>query len=100
MRWNIWAVLKISVSKKKVEAVADWLVPTTQKEVRSLVHVCNLYAMFVHHFSELTAPLTDLLRKSQPQKVTLTPTCLEAFETLKLQLIPRHAKSFRRSART
>jgi hypothetical protein len=28
---------KISVSTKKVEAVADWPVPTTQKEVRSLV---------------------------------------------------------------
>jgi hypothetical protein len=39
------------------------------------------------HFSDLTAPLTDLLRKSQPQKVTLTPACLEAFETLKLRLI-------------
>jgi hypothetical protein len=28
---------KISVSTKKVEAVADWPVPTTQKEVRSFV---------------------------------------------------------------
>jgi hypothetical protein len=28
---------KISVSTKKVEAVADWRVPTTQKEVRSFV---------------------------------------------------------------
>jgi hypothetical protein len=31
--------------------------------------------------------LTDLLRKSQPQKVTLTPACLEPFETLQLRLI-------------
>jgi hypothetical protein len=38
-------------------------------------------------FSDLTAMLTDLLRKSQPQKVTLTHACLEAFETLKLRLI-------------
>jgi hypothetical protein len=29
---------KISVSTKKVEAVADWPVPTTQKEVRSLYY--------------------------------------------------------------
>jgi hypothetical protein len=63
---------KISVSTKKVEAVADWPVPTTQKEVRSFVEFCNFYARFIHHFSELTAPLTDLLRKSQPHKVTLT----------------------------
>jgi hypothetical protein len=78
---------KISVFTKKVKAVADWPVPTTQKEVRSFVQFCNFYARFIHHFSDLTAPLTDELRKSQPQKVTLTPACLEAFETLKLRLI-------------
>jgi hypothetical protein len=62
-------------------------VPTAHKEVRSFVHFCNFYASFIHHFSDLTAPLTELLRKSQPQKVTLTPACSEAFETLKLRLI-------------
>jgi hypothetical protein len=78
---------KIFVSTKKVEAVADRQVPTTQKEVRSFVQLCNFYAMFIHPFSDLTAPLTDLLRKSQPQKVTMTPAYLEAFETLKIRLI-------------
>ena len=78
---------QISVSTKKVEAVADWPVPTTQEEARSFVQFCSFYAIFIHHFSDLTAPLTDLLRKSQPQKVTLTPACLETFGTLKLRLI-------------
>jgi hypothetical protein len=78
---------KISVFTKKVEAVAEWLVPTTQKEDRNFVSFCKFYAKFIHHFSDPTAPLTDLLRKSQPQKVTLTLACLEAFETLKLRLI-------------
>jgi hypothetical protein len=78
---------KISVSTKKVEAVGDLPVPTTQKEVRSFVQFCNFYAITFHHVSDLTAPQTDLLRKSLPQKVTVTPTCLEAFETLKLRLI-------------
>jgi hypothetical protein len=77
----------ISVSTKKVKAVADWPVPTTQKEVRSFVQFCDFYDRIIHHFSDLTVPLTDLLRKSHPQKVTLTHACLEAFETLKLQLI-------------
>jgi hypothetical protein len=78
---------KISVSTKKVEAVANGPVPITQKEVRSFVQFCNLYAIFIHHFSDITAPLTDSLRKSHPHKVTLTPACVEAFETLKLRLI-------------
>jgi hypothetical protein len=62
-------------------------VPTTHKEVRSFVQFCNFYVRFIHYFSDLTVPLTNLLRKSLPHKVTLTPTCLEAFETLKLRLI-------------
>jgi hypothetical protein len=40
----------ISVSTKKVEAVADRPVPKTQKEVRSFVEFCNFYARFIHHF--------------------------------------------------
>jgi hypothetical protein len=78
---------KISVSTKKIEAVAIWPVLTMQEEVRSFVQFFNFYAKFIHHFSDLTAPLTDLPRKSKPHKVTLTLVCLEAFETLKLRLI-------------
>jgi hypothetical protein len=62
-------------------------VPTTPKEGRTFVQFCNFYARFICHFSDFTAPLTDLLRKSKPQKVTLAPAYLEAFETLKLRLI-------------
>jgi hypothetical protein len=73
--------------RQKVEAVADWPLLTTQKEVVSFVQFCNFYARFIHNFSDLAAPLTDYPRKSQLQKVTLTRACLEAFETLKLRLI-------------
>jgi hypothetical protein len=84
---NTVSACTISVSTKKVEAVADWPVPTTRKEVRSFVQFCNFYARFIHHFSDLTARLTDLVRTSKPQKVMLTHACLEAFETLKFRLI-------------
>jgi hypothetical protein len=70
---------KISVSTKKVEAVADWPMPTTQEEARSFVQFCNFYTRFIHHFHDLTASFTDLLRKSLPRKVTLMPACLETF---------------------
>jgi hypothetical protein len=80
---------KTSVSTKKIEAFAHWPVhATTQKEARSFVKLYYLYAKFIHHFSDLAVPLTNLLRlKSRPQKVTLTCACLEAFKTLKLRLI-------------
>jgi hypothetical protein len=78
---------KISGSTKKDEVVADWPVSTTQKEVRSFVQYCNFNARFIHHYNDLTVPLTGLLRKSQPHKVTLTHACLDAFGTLKLWVI-------------
>jgi hypothetical protein len=31
--------------------------------------------------------MTDLLRKSQPHEILMTPTCLEPFQTLKRRLI-------------
>jgi hypothetical protein len=76
---------KISVSTKKIKAVANQ--PTTQKEARTFVQLCNFYTGFIHHLRDLTARLTHSLRKSLPHKVTLTPACLEAFQTLKLRLI-------------
>jgi hypothetical protein len=82
------SVGKVSVSKKKVEAVAEWPLPTMHEEDRnSFVQFCNFFARFIHHFSGLTAPLRDLMRKSLPHKVTLTLACSEAFEAFKLQLI-------------
>jgi hypothetical protein len=86
-----------SVSTKKVEAVAEWQVPTTKKDVRNFWRFCNFYANLIHHFSDLTAPLTCLLRMSLPQKVTLTHACLETFETrLKLRLISAPCPILRR----
>jgi hypothetical protein len=59
---------KLSVSTKKVEAVKEWPVPKTQREVHSFVQFCNVYAKFNYHYSDMSAPLTELLRKSQPQR--------------------------------
>jgi hypothetical protein len=55
---------KFSVSTKIFEAVANRPMPTTQTKVHSFMQFCNFYARFIHHFSDLTAQLTDLLRKS------------------------------------
>jgi hypothetical protein len=80
---------KLSVATKKIEADKEWPEPKAHREFYSFVHFFNSYAKFIiHHFvGDLSAPLTDLLRKSQPHRIVMTPTCLEAFETLKLRLI-------------
>jgi hypothetical protein len=80
------SVIRISVSKK-FEAVADSQVPTTENKVHSFVQFYNFYAIFIRHFSDFMAPLTNSLRKSMRHNLTLPLACLEAFETLKLRLI-------------
>jgi hypothetical protein len=57
---------KISVPNHKVNVVKDKHVPTTQREARSFVQLHSFYAKSKHHFSDIVAPLTDLLRKHRP----------------------------------
>jgi hypothetical protein len=71
---------KIVVPTKKVDDDKDWPVHTAQKEVCNFLQFCNFNTKFIPHFSDLTAPLTDLPWKSKPQMVALTPTCQEVFE--------------------
>jgi hypothetical protein len=69
------------VSSKKVEAVKEWPIPQTPREVCCFVQFCNFYAKFIHHFNDFLTPLTFLLEKLKPQRIVMTPTCMEAFET-------------------
>jgi hypothetical protein len=66
--------------------VKEWHVPKTQAEVRSFVELCNYSAKFIHHFSDLPTPLIDVFKMSKPQRIVMTPLCMEAFQTLKLRL--------------
>jgi hypothetical protein len=76
------------VSTQKLNVVNDWPVPSMQGEDNIFVQFYNFDdAKFIHHFSGMSAPLTDFQRNSQPYKPTLTPIWLEAIETLKLRLI-------------
>lgn len=57
---------KISVSHDKVKAVEEFPVPKTKKQIRSFVGLCGWYRRLIPHYSDLTAPLTLLLKKNQP----------------------------------
>ena len=48
---------------EKIKIVKDWPLPSTQKELKYFVHFCSYYGKFIHHFSDCSAPLTDMLRK-------------------------------------
>ena len=56
--------------------------PTTKKQVRSLVGLISYYNKFIPNFSTLTAPLTDLTRKGQPNKIRWTNECQQSLDRI------------------
>lgn len=44
----------------KVEAVKNWLVPTTRKQLQCFLGFSNFYSRFIRNYSRLAAPLTRL----------------------------------------
>ncbi|KAJ9519831.1 hypothetical protein QJQ45_013519 [Haematococcus lacustris] len=53
----------ISVDPDKVRAIVDWPVPSSLTQLQSFLGAANFVRKFVHNFSAISAPLTDLCGK-------------------------------------
>jgi len=53
----------LQMDPEKARAIVDWPRPTSRKEVQQLLGLWNFYRRFIHHFSGLVSPITDLLRQ-------------------------------------
>ncbi|KAI2647466.1 Retrovirus-related Pol polyprotein from transposon 17.6 [Labeo rohita] len=76
----------IRPQEKKVEAIHSAPRPGTKTQVRAFLGLVGYYRCFIPNFSSLAAPLTDLTRKGQPEKVCWTPSAEEAFAQIKTAL--------------
>ena len=74
----------IRLDPEKIQAILDWEIPQTAQQIRSFVGLCQAYSRHMQNFSEVAAPLTDLLKgcKTKKQKVTVAGKSLEAFHAL------------------
>ncbi len=70
------------MDERKVEAIKTWPTPSTIKELQRSLGFSNFYKRFIHDYSIITSPLTNLL-KNKPKSLSWTPAATEAFETLK-----------------
>ncbi|XP_062830648.1 uncharacterized protein LOC134297351 [Anolis carolinensis] len=67
----------------KVKAIHQWPVPKTKKQVRSFLGLAGYYRKFIPSFSNLAAPLLDLTKKKNPNKIIWTPNCQTSMDRLK-----------------
>lgn len=74
---------KIKPQVGKVSAIMDTPRPTTKKQVRSFLGVVGWYRRFVPNFANRAAPLIELTRKSNPNRVQWSDECDNAFNDLR-----------------
>ena len=60
--------------------------PTTKKQVRAFMGLANYYREYVPNFAAVTEPLTDLLKKGQPNAVKWEEPHERAFQTVRTLL--------------
>ena len=58
----------VSMEEGRVEAIKNWPKPTSIKELQVFLGFANFYRRFVRGYSELTAPMTNLLKGTKNGK--------------------------------
>ncbi|XP_008239126.1 PREDICTED: uncharacterized protein LOC103337735 [Prunus mume] len=77
----------VSADPSKLNAVADWPVPTSVKSLRGFLGLTGYYRKFIPHYGRESFPLTQLTKKDG---FLWTPEATAAFHRLKeLMLSPR-----------
>ena len=81
----IEAGVGIRMEPEKVRAIMEWEAPRSTRGVRSFIGFANYYRRFIHGFSWLVTPLTELTKKGTPFK--WGPEAQRAFEKLKVMFV-------------
>ncbi|WMV45460.1 hypothetical protein MTR67_038845 [Solanum verrucosum] len=69
------------VDHQKIEAVKNWVRPSSVMEVRSFVGLASYYLRFVKNIASIATHLTNLTKKEIPFE--WTKKCEESFQRLK-----------------
>jgi hypothetical protein len=78
----------ISFSRKKIDTVLDFAIPTTQKQLKQFLGIANYFRDHIEHLTEFVAPLQKYVlqynkRKASTQSISLSPEDIESFNKVK-----------------
>ena len=76
----------IGLHEDNVTKIRDAPRPTTKKQIRSFMGLAGYYRDFIPNFAALAAPLSDLTRKGQPNKVKWGEPQEKAYQSIKALL--------------
>lgn len=74
----------IRTDPEKVQAIRDYPLPKSVRQLRRFLGLCGWYRRFVRNFAAVTSPLTDMLQKNK--KFVVTEEAKRSFEELKNSL--------------
>ena len=77
----------VKTEEGKLRAVEEFPQPKTKKQIRSFLGLSGYYSWFIPNYATIAVPLTNMTRKSEPEKVIWTPQCTKAFSKLKELLL-------------
>ena len=77
----------LAVPAHRAAAMADYVQPTTKKQLRSFLGAAGYYRQFVEGYAKMSAVLTPLTAKAAPSVVCWTAEGLEAFTRIKVSLV-------------
>ena len=70
----------------KISAIREFQTPRSKKDVRAFLGLAGYYRRFIHNFSSIAAPLSDLTAKTMPDKVDWQQEHQLAFDELRRAL--------------
>nr|ACY01928.1 hypothetical protein [Beta vulgaris] len=73
----------VAMDPSKVQAMMDWSIPSTLRELRGFLGLTGYYRRFVKGYASIAHPLTNQLKKDS---FGWSPAATRAFETLKRAL--------------
>jgi len=75
----------IGMESSKLDEIRQWPVPKTVEDIRAFLGLTGYYRKFIHKFSQIAAPLSNLTRNQTP--FIWTEVEQKAFEDLKTAMV-------------
>jgi len=75
----------ISMEPERVAAIAEWPLPSSVRDIQVFLGFTGFYRRFIHHYSIIAMPLTDLLRGNAKGLLILDLSARVAFKRLAIE---------------